>query len=55
LANDGAEVINSAIDVINKWNMEVSDCNPVKTAVTETKLCHRQLISSMADFLKIEI
>jgi DNA processing protein len=51
LADDGAEIINSACDVLEKWNMEtgVSD---VKAVVGSNR---NELISSMADFLKIEI
>jgi DNA processing protein len=52
LAEDGAEVIYSAFDVLNKWNIKTDE-------ETEQKLCshtsRRDLISSMASFLKIEI
>jgi len=70
LVNDGAEVIFSAIDILERWNKEstnyiLSDNNLDDNAEINLKqdqsqlqnqgLNHQQLISSMADFLKIEI
>jgi len=54
LVRDGAEVISSACDVIDKWNLEPAAALAAK-AGEKTMLCPRELISSMADFLKIEI
>ncbi|MCL2805361.1 MAG: DNA-processing protein DprA [Treponema sp.] len=50
LANDGAEVIHSACDVLEKWNVDAS-CEHSHEGLTSTG----ELISSMADFLKIDI
>lgn len=47
LVTDGAELIYSARDILEKWDMEISD--------NDTKESGRDIISSMADFLKIEI
>ena len=52
LVNDGAEIINSACDVLEKWNMgEASGKGGASLAGGN----RGELISSMADFLKIEI
>jgi len=50
LANDGAEIIYSACDVLEKWNLKDSMC--VNRGEMTTK---NELVSSMANFLKIEI
>ena len=50
LANDGAEIINSAYDVLYKWNLRSADY-----ADTLLEFNSRNLVTSMADFLKIEI
>ena len=50
LANDGAEIINSAYDVLEKWNLRGADY--VDTA---QDVNNKDLVSSIADFLKIEI
>jgi len=50
LMNDGAEIINSACDVLEKWNLRGVD---YVYAVQEIN--NRDLVTSMADFLKIEI
>ncbi|MDR0322385.1 MAG: DNA-processing protein DprA [Treponema sp.] len=52
LVNDGAEVINSACDVLEKWNMGEA---PDKSGVSLAGGNRGELISSMADFLKIEM
>jgi DNA processing protein len=51
LAGDGAEVIDSACDVLDKWNMETGVLS-AKTVVGANK---NEVIISLADFLKIEI
>ena len=54
LADDGAEVIHSADDVLVRWGMEIAAGNE-KIIAGESESCRRDLISSMADFLKIEV
>ncbi|MDR2543400.1 MAG: DNA-processing protein DprA [Treponema sp.] len=49
LVSDGAEIIYSASDVLEKWNITK------EKTWADSPLCHRELISSMADFLKIDI
>jgi len=58
LANDGAEIITSAVDVLNKWNVTE------KCAAAENAFCNDnnkcvngkdRLVSSIADFLEIEM
>jgi DNA processing protein len=53
LANDGAEVINSACDILRKWNIETGS-SYVKRAEGTNKGMDDYIIS-LADFLKIEI
>jgi len=53
LANDGAEVINSACDILEKWNMETGS-SFAKRAEGSNKNMNDYIIS-LADFLKIEI
>jgi len=53
LANDGAEVINSACDVLEKWNMETGISYAGTARETNTGV--NDYINSLADFLKIEI
>jgi len=60
LANDGAEIIYSAVDILNKWNLteaESDNENNVLLYNAERNGINikNELISSMADFLKIEI
>ncbi|MCL2763767.1 MAG: DNA-processing protein DprA [Treponema sp.] len=52
LADDGAEVIHSSCDVLDKWNM-----NTAYDAYEKKEELHGKdmLVSSMANFLKIEI
>jgi len=58
LANDGAEIINSACDILDKWNMKIfpvygeGRSESVYAGETSGK---NELITSMADFLKIEL
>ncbi|MCL2809662.1 MAG: DNA-processing protein DprA [Treponema sp.] len=64
LANDGAEIIHSACDVLEKWELAASG-NYVNNAFLSIKInedslneeqsAKKTLVSSMADFLKIEI
>jgi DNA processing protein len=54
LASDGAVIIHSACDVLDKWNMEMFDKNSGTTYAGE-KPDRTSIVSSMADFLKIEI
>jgi DNA processing protein len=49
LAQDGAEIINSACEVLEKWNMETT----VHQARADAN--RNEFVSSMANFLKIEI
>jgi DNA processing protein len=53
LANDGAEVINSACDILEKWNMETGSPYAKRAEGTSTNM--NDYIISLADFLKIEI
>ena len=53
LASDGAEVINSACDILEKWNMETGN-SYAKRAEGSNKNMNDYIIS-LADFLKIEI
>jgi len=56
LANDGAEIIYSALDVLNKWNMiEEEESAPRLNDTHISQSGKDELISSMADFLKIEL
>jgi hypothetical protein len=52
LAQDGAEIIYSHNDILNKWNMEVSD-NAGNEAVSCGKTS--DIVFSTASFLNIEI
>jgi len=59
LASDGAEIIHSAIDILEKWNVG-SALQEKKEAVLSfngnmEENSKEKLISSMADFLKIEL
>jgi len=53
LANDGAEVINSACDILKKWNIDTG-ISYVKVAEGTYKSMDDYIIS-LAEFLKIEI
>jgi len=53
LADDGAEIINSACDVLYKWNM-ASEEFEVNTA-EKSGADKNEIVHSMANFLKIEI
>jgi len=53
LANDGAEIINSACDILRKWNMETGSPYAERAKGTGTNM--NDYIISLADFLKIEI
>jgi DNA processing protein len=53
LAFDGAEIIFSARDVLEKWNMEIADNE--EAAVTELGESGKGLASSMAKLLDIEL
>jgi len=53
LADDGAEIIFSARDVLEKWNMETADDKTA--AVTEWCESGKGLASSMANLLEIEL
>ena len=61
LACDGAEIINSACDVLDKWNMTENSahvkCNALEAAQQKqrSESTRENLISSLADFLQIEI
>jgi len=52
LADDGAEIIYSACDVLYKWNMAVGE---FEINAAETGADKNEIIHSMANFLKIEI
>jgi DNA processing protein len=52
LADDGAEIINSACDVLEKWNMETG---LLQDRILKSGTNRNEFISSMANFLKIEI
>jgi DNA processing protein len=54
LAQDGAEVIYSGRDIPEKWNMNIADNEEDATGFTK-KSGREELVSSMADFLKIDI
>jgi DNA processing protein len=53
LANDGAEVINSACDVLEKWNIETGSSFAKRAEESNTGM--NDYINSLADFLKIEM
>jgi len=53
LANDGAEVINSACDILEKWNMGTRSSYAKRAEGTNANM--NDYIISLADFLKIEI
>ena len=56
LAADGAEVIYSACDVLNRWNMiGEEESAPYTRAASFSQTGRDELISSMADFLQIEL
>ncbi|MDR2964978.1 MAG: DNA-processing protein DprA [Treponema sp.] len=52
LAEDGAEIIFSEKDVFNKWNLSIEDTG---YEVSAEKDARKDIVSSMADFLKIEV
>ena len=54
LVSEGAEIIYSACDVLEKWNMKESKTNEKETALTMGSN-REDMISSMADLLKIEM
>ncbi|MCL2441011.1 MAG: DNA-processing protein DprA [Treponema sp.] len=53
LACDGADVINSSCDILEKWNVEITSI--LNNKLAEKVQSRTELVSSMADFLKIEI
>jgi len=54
LAYDGAEIITSACDVLEKWNAAVQ--TPLCNNVNEEEMTGKtKLVSSMADFLNLEL
>jgi len=61
LASDGAEIIYSALDVLERWNVEGTDVSvkkdtvPAFGSVMGEIQSRETLVSSMAGFLKIEI
>jgi len=59
LAQDGAEIINSASDILEKWNLKENQLSGCYAAFNEKKIhqsgSRETLVSSMADFLGIEI
>jgi len=54
LARDGAEIIYSARDILEKWNMKIADNNE-NIFVSAGDSGKMEIVSSMANFLKIEI
>jgi len=54
LAYDGAIVINSAIDILNNWNIENAIIN-ANDALKSQASGKEELISSLADYLEIDI
>ena len=51
LAADGAEIIYSSSDVLEKWNIKIEDENKM----AEHKTTRMELVSSMADYLEIKL
>jgi len=54
LARDGAEIIYSIRDILEKWNMKIADNNG-NIFVSAHDSGKGEIVSSMANFLKIEI
>jgi len=54
LVEDGAQIINCAHDIIEKWGIVIAP-NVENDAVSDDQTCRRTLVSSMADFLEIEV
>jgi len=54
LAEDGAQIISCAKDIIEKWGIDIAP-NVQSDAVSDDQTCRRALVSSMADFLEIEV
>ena len=54
LAGDGAEIIYSARDVLEKWNIDIAN-NDDAVAVSSWDADGRDIVSSMANFLEIEL
>jgi DNA processing protein len=54
LASDGADIIYSACDVLERWNIDFTDYDETIT-VPAWDACGRELASNMASFLQIEI
>ncbi|MDR0323148.1 MAG: DNA-processing protein DprA [Treponema sp.] len=54
LAEDGAEVIYSELDIFKKWNLNYAD-NDKKVMVSAGNISKEEIISSMANLLNIEI
>ncbi|MCL2229944.1 MAG: DNA-processing protein DprA [Treponema sp.] len=54
LAYDGADIITSACDVIDRWN-GAADTQPYNGIYEEEMIGRSKLVSSMADFLNIEL
>jgi len=54
LLDDGAEIIYSEFDIFEKWNIMIADNNNYDSVSAGNK-CTKEIISSMADFLKIEV
>jgi len=57
LAEDGAEIISTENDILDKWNIGIEDRGNEVAGyeVSVGKDIRRNMVSSMADFLKIEI
>jgi DNA processing protein len=53
LADEGAEIINSACDVLEKWNMGIGIQQ--EKEFVESSISRNEIVSSTANFLKIEI
>jgi DNA processing protein len=54
LAEDGAQVISCAQDITEKWGIDIAP-NVRNDAVSGDQICRRALVSSIADFLEIEV
>jgi len=54
LSDDGAQIIYSAIDILEKWNVTAENAG-TKYSNCFSRSSKDELVSSMADFLKIEI
>jgi DNA processing protein len=54
LAQDGAQIIYRARDILEKWGMEIT-AGEEDNMVSGGEICRREFISSLADFLDIEV